>query len=407
MPTTRSASGLSALPKETAAANAKAKRKAASESPSKSQKKVRVAAELPQTIPPGTASLVPNGTDTTPLVPAVLSFDFEKAREHLISVDERFKDVFEKRTCSPFEELEQVHPFRALATSILGQQISWMAARAINHKFIRLYNQSIPENYADYTEGDSFFPSPQQVAVTDLTSLRSAGLSGRKAEYIRDLAMRFSDGRLSTEKLLEANDEELSEMLIEIYGVGKWTVDMFSIFSMRRPNILPVADMGVQRGVVRWFLSLHSPSYKIRISSKECESQEDKKADTEITPKTKAKGRGKKPNAKAEEDALPVLSSVPPGPASGSMADGALAEIASMPTSSAPSTNKIFQKGSKLPTPLPDGMTVATLRSRLDPSKRGKKGIILTPKEMEDLTEPWKPYRSLAVYYMWALAEDK
>lgn len=114
MPTTRSASGLSSLPRETASANAnlKAKRKAASESLSKSPKKVRITAELPQTIPPGTASLVPNGTDTTPLVPAILSFDFNKAKEHLISVDERFKDLFEKRTCSPFEELDQVHPFR-------------------------------------------------------------------------------------------------------------------------------------------------------------------------------------------------------------------------------------------------------------------------------------------------------
>lgn len=139
--------------------------------------------------------------------------------------------------------------------------------------------------------------------------------------------------------------------------------------------------MGVQRGVLRWFLSLHSPSYKIKISSKEYESQEDKKADTEITPETKVKGRGKKANVKAKEDALPVLSSVPPGPASGSIvediqdsgADGVLAEIASMPTPSAPSTNKISRKGSELPAPLPDGMTVATLRNRLDPNKRGKK----------------------------------
>jgi DNA-3-methyladenine glycosylase II len=187
---------------------------------------------------------------------------------------------------------------------------------------------------------------------------------------------------------------------------------MFSIFSMRRPNILPVgtcykimtigifltsfaADMGVQRGVLRWFLSLHSPSYKITISPEKADSPEDRKVTTETTPKTKAKGKGKKAKAK-EVDALPVfdsaltgqpegiaedLSSVPPGPASRSIVedvqddgeDGTLAEIASMPALFTPSINKTLQKGSKLPTSLPDGMTVATLRSRLDPKKRGKK----------------------------------
>jgi DNA-3-methyladenine glycosylase II len=146
------------------------------------------------------------------------------------------------------------------------------------------------------------------------------------------------------------------------------------------------ADLGVQRGVLRWFLSLHSSSYKITISPE--------KASTETTPKTKAKGRGKK--AKAEEEGtLPVfeseltgqpegitedLSSVPPGPASRSVEDGqddgedgTPAEIASMPVLFTPSINKTLHKGSKLPTPLPDGMTVATLRSKLDPKKRGKK----------------------------------
>ena len=109
MVSTRSASGLAALPQESATT----KRKAASESPTKSkQKKVRVVAELPSTIPPDTAALVPNGAQTTPLMPAILSFDFEKAKQHLINADARFEDVFAKMQCKPFEQLEQVHPFR-------------------------------------------------------------------------------------------------------------------------------------------------------------------------------------------------------------------------------------------------------------------------------------------------------
>ena len=114
MVSTRSASGLAALPQETAAASM-TKRKTAPESPTKSQqKKVRAAAER-STIPPDTSALVPNGTDTTPLVPAILSFDFDEAKQHLINADARFEDVFAKMQCKPFEQLEQVHPFRWVA----------------------------------------------------------------------------------------------------------------------------------------------------------------------------------------------------------------------------------------------------------------------------------------------------
>lgn len=182
---------------------------------------------------------------------------------------------------------------------------------------------------------------------------------------------------------------------------------MFSIFSMRRPNILPVgecnggcryclltsyqADMGVQRGVLRWFLSLYSPSYKVTFMPCETESPGEKTAAS--TPETKKQGRGKKAEATAEQDSLPVfgqastsqpegisedVSSVPPAPASetpiNDIEDSTPAEIASTPASITPSTNETpNQKGSKLPPPLPAGMTVATLKSRLDPKKRSKK----------------------------------
>jgi DNA-3-methyladenine glycosylase II len=110
MVSTRSASGLTPLPQQTATE----KRKAAPEhlAAKSKQKKVRTAADEATTIPPNTAALVPNGTNTTPLVPAILSFDFEDAKQHLINVDARFEDVFAKMQCKPFEQLEQVHPFR-------------------------------------------------------------------------------------------------------------------------------------------------------------------------------------------------------------------------------------------------------------------------------------------------------
>lgn len=125
-------------------------------------------------------------------------------------------------------------------TSILGQQISWMAARSITHKFIRLYDPSLPEKPVDDNEQverttSASFPTPSQVATTQVSVLRGVGLSGRKAEYgtnlnficivlrwetVIELAARFADGRLSAEKLTNASDERLAEMLTEVRGIG-------------------------------------------------------------------------------------------------------------------------------------------------------------------------------------------
>ena len=85
---------------------------------------------------------------------------------------------------------------------ILGQQVSWLAARAITHRFIRLFFPEISEKYTP-NQPVTVFPTPAQVIEMPFASLRSAGLSGRKAEYILDLSARFADGRLSAEKLVQ------------------------------------------------------------------------------------------------------------------------------------------------------------------------------------------------------------
>ncbi|KAK0212694.1 DNA glycosylase [Desarmillaria ectypa] len=355
-------------------------------------KKPKTAQEaVEQQIPPVVS---PSSGAAPVLIPAQLSFSFEDAKQHLISADPRFEDIFGKLKCTPFEVLEQVHPFRA-------QQISWKAARSINHKFKRIYNPSLPENVADYTDDSatSFFPSPEQVAATDPSLLRSAGLSGRKGEYVQDLASRFADGRLSTEKLIKATDEDLLELLIAV------KVDMFAIFSLRRPDILAVGDLGVQRGVIRWFLSLHSPTYNYAISDK-------KDGGSPSKPKKKKNSQLEDENDKTtsvadiERPLTPDVSSAPPGglpstPKKNDMGAPAL------PPAFTPSINRTLHKvqdTSFVPEPLPEGLTVATLKARLD-GKKKIKGALLTPAEMEGLTASWKPYRSLAVYYMWALAD--
>ncbi|KAG2150848.1 DNA glycosylase [Suillus clintonianus] len=348
------------------------------------------------------------------LVPAVLTFSFEEAKAHLIRADHRFEDIFIKLKCKPFESLEQVHPFRALVESILGQQISWLAARSIIHRFTRMYDPSLPEKPADYSASKSptsFFPTPYQVANTDIVTLKSAGLSTRKAEYVKDLAARFADGRLSTENLLAADDENLAEMLIEVRGIGRWTVDMFAIFSLRRPNILPVGDLGVQRGMLRWFLSRHSSKHAFTLSPHKLSGGEPKDDKTKgastsamgpppTTPAPRTtSGSRLTGDVEPDNDVLPTSSeSQSQTPASNKL-------IPALPEPFTPSIDKTLEADAMNTEPLPEGLSVANLKSRLEGKKI--KGAFLTPKEMEDLTASWAPYRSIGVYYMWALSEEK
>lgn len=378
----------------------------------------------------------PSGEEAAPL-PAELTFSLEDAKNHLIQADYRFGHVFSRLPCKPFERLEGIHPFRTLCSSILGQQISWLAARAIEHKFLRLYFPELPEKPDEQywaKARQEVFPTAYQVAATDLAILRTAGLSGRKAEYVRDLAIRFADGRLTNQKLLDADDEQLFELLTAVYGIGKWTVEMFAIFSLRRPDILPVGDLGVQRGVLRWVLSLHQPEYRIELSPKKLPgpSEDPQKAEGSVKPRsTPAKSKtlaGTSAGIDSDQegeptaDELPVLNGhlrrdpIPPpedvsysltAVAAGTATPGALG-LPSMPPPFTPSVTQALSRAPDAPPPppLPAGLTIASLESRLN-GKKKVKGAIMTPTEMEELTESWRPYRSIGVYYMWALAEEK
>jgi len=103
----------------------------------------------------------------------------------------------------------------------------------------------------------------------DAATLRTAGLSARKADYVQDLSARFADGRLSTQKLLEANDDELAQMLIEVRGIGRWTVDMFAIFFSPSPRYSPRWRLGYPARVSPLVLAASFTFPHIRPLSKE------------------------------------------------------------------------------------------------------------------------------------------
>ncbi|KAK9722829.1 hypothetical protein K7432_002368 [Basidiobolus ranarum] len=226
------------------------------------------------------------------------------ALKHLMSVDEKLGEFIKlcDGDCTILEAEEcEVNGFQSLCKSIIYQQISGKAAASIMKKFILTF-------HPDTTTEDPMklpFPSPQEVLDMEVEKLRSAGLSGRKVEYVKDLASKFLDGTVNEKKLREMDDETLATTLCSIKGIGPWTVHMFLMFNLKRLDILPVSDLGVRKAMSTHF-GLKAPN-------------------------------GVSPSKKKSS----------------------------------------FSGNTYLP----------------------------TPKEMEDLSENWKPFRSVASWYMWRMTD--
>ena len=169
----------------------------------------------------------------------------EDACAHLLKVDPGLKAVVHQHHCKTFSPeglAEEVDPFRSLVSSILAQQVSGAAASSIKKKFIALFNDEPSEG----EEKEAKFPAPAQVAAADLALLRTAGLSGRKAEYVKGLAEKFASRELSAKMLIDASYEELLEKLTAVRGLGKWSVEMFACFALKRMDVFSTGDLGVQ-----------------------------------------------------------------------------------------------------------------------------------------------------------------
>jgi DNA-3-methyladenine glycosylase II len=124
-------------------------------------------------------------------------------------------------------------PFLTLARSIVGQQISVKAAQSVWNKFSGVAVEVVPERILR-------LKAPQ---------LRECGLSGRKVEYIRDLAQRFADGAVHVHRWPRMSDEEVIADLVQVRGIGRWTAEMLLMFSLLRPDVFPLDDLGLRRAV--------------------------------------------------------------------------------------------------------------------------------------------------------------
>lgn len=171
----------------------------------------------------------------------------KQACDHLINVDARLKPLIEKYPCPLFSAqglAEEIDPFESLCSGIMSQQISGAAAASVKKKFIGLFPPDLSSDEKFHQPG--YFPTPACVAASDVSYLRGAGLSQRKAEYIKGLAEQFASGSLTNEILAKASDEEVLERLIAVRGLGRWSVEMFSCFGLKRMDVFSTGDLGVQ-----------------------------------------------------------------------------------------------------------------------------------------------------------------
>lgn len=137
--------------------------------------------------------------------------------------------------CEPGHLVSRGDPFQTLARSIVGQQISVKAAQSVWNRFAEAAREIQPE----------------RITRMRITTLRAAGLSARKAEYLKDLAERFVRGEVDPQRWPGVSDEAIIDELIQVRGIGRWTAEMFLIFNLLRPDVYPLDDIGLLRGIGR------------------------------------------------------------------------------------------------------------------------------------------------------------
>ena len=162
---------------------------------------------------------------------------WEEACKHLAK-----KDRVMRRLIPQFGDVcleSRGDAFVTLARSIVGQQISVKAAQSVWDRFAALSKSLTPAN----------------VLKLKVDDMRASGLSARKVEYLVDLALHFSNGTVHTRQWADMDDEAIIDELVAIRGIGRWTAEMFLIFYLLRPNVLPLDDVGLINGISHNYFS--------------------------------------------------------------------------------------------------------------------------------------------------------
>ena len=180
---------------------------------------------------------------TKSIAPKAYTPDYwDEACKHLMKKDRVMKRLIPQHGDACLQTRGDA--FTTLARSIVGQQISIKAAQSVWERFIKLPKKMTPAN----------------VLKLKVDDMRAAGLSARKVEYLVDLALHFDNGQLQVTAWSEMDDEAIIAELVDIRGIGRWTAEMFLIFHLMRPNVLPLDDVGLINGISRNYFSGESVS---------------------------------------------------------------------------------------------------------------------------------------------------
>lgn len=171
---------------------------------------------------------------------------WRKAVAHLKKRDKVIAKIIKKVKVKEIEL--ETDFYGSIIRNFVYQQISGSAAKSILKKFMALYKGKLPK--------------PRQFLKTDIKKLRGAGLSPQKVSYINDFCDRIEKGKLELRVLEELDNEEVIRILDEVRGIGRWTAEMFLMFSLGRPDVLPVDDLGVKNAVKKAYKLRQMPSPK-------------------------------------------------------------------------------------------------------------------------------------------------
>lgn len=189
---------------------------------------------------PGPATRALRRGDTAAAVRSLTPEDYQLARRHLLRSDPVLADVIRQVGPCGLADRQRTDHLSALVSAIVSQQLSTKAAATIFARVLALF------------PGDHIADAAA-IAACDDARLRGAGLSGQKVGYLRDLCARIADGSLQLDELEALPDEAVIERLTAVKGFGRWTAEMFLMFRLHRPDVLPVGDLGIVNAVQRLY----------------------------------------------------------------------------------------------------------------------------------------------------------
>jgi DNA-3-methyladenine glycosylase II len=173
----------------------------------------------------------------------IFSWNVELIKIHEHFQNTELKTLFQEHYGTPL--VLDFDPFACLLKCIIHQQLNLTFAHTLTERFVKTFGNEIG--------GVWFYPTPEKVASLTVEQLRDLQFSGRKAEYVIGIAKLVASGKLSFNKMNQMSDVEIALELTKIRGVGPWTAQNFLMFGLGRPNLFPIADIGLQNALKRYY----------------------------------------------------------------------------------------------------------------------------------------------------------